>query len=269
MTAQRQRLEDLRDQVLRDIVELDRQVDAGEIPDVAANRLRVDYETSAAEILDALESVDASAEQGGSSRPRPAIVRRMVYLAASLAVVLAVGAFLPQFVADRPENGFVSGNEVTQSQPAPGPRIRPELSTVTDAEMEAVIARNPQIVGMRLVLAERYLEKRRYDKAAEHYGVALVQQPGNPKVLAESGRLLLAQGNRDAAAEFAARAQSIAPSSLDARILQAEILAERDPSGARDIVQQVVRHTDLDPDVRRHGENLLRRLEKQPGVGGR
>lgn len=267
MTTQRQRLEDFRGQVLRDIVELDRQVDAGEIPDATATRLRAEYETSAAEILEALESLDDAPEQRGGSASRSKTASRVVYVASGLAAALAVGVLLPQCVADRPENGLVSGNEVNQSQPSPALEPPRDLSTVTNEEMEAVIERTPQVVGMRLALAERYLEQRRYDKAAEHYGVALKQQPGNPKVLAESGRLLLAQGKPAEAAEFAVRAQSIAPSSQDAQMLHAEIQAHRDVRGARKIAHQLMRRTDLDPDVRRRCEELLRRLGQQPGGG--
>lgn len=265
MTTHRQRLEDFRDQLLRDLVDLDRQVDAGEIPGTSAKRLRAEYETFAAEVLEALESLDDAAERRGRASSRSAIARRVVYVAAGLVAVLAVSVFLPRFVADRPENGFVSGNEVNQSQPAPAPAPPRDLSAVTDEEMEAVIARNPQVVGMRLALAERYLEQRRFDKAAEHYGAALKQQPDNPKVLAQSGRLLLAQGKPTEAAELAARAQSIAPSSQDAQMLHAEILAHRDAEEAQKIVRALVPRTDLDPDVRRRAEALLRLA---PGSGG-
>ncbi|QGK70251.1 tetratricopeptide repeat protein [Allosaccharopolyspora coralli] len=264
MTTQRQRLEDFRNQVLRDIVELDRQVDEGEIPEATAERLRAEYENSAAEVLEALETLDDGAQRHGGSASKTA--HRVVYVASGVAAVLAVGVFLPQFVADRPENGFVSGNEVNQSSSSPAPAPPRDLSTVTDEEMEQVIARNPEVVGMRLALAERYLEQGNYDKAAEHYGVALKQQPDNPKVLAESGRLLLAQGKPTEAAEFAARAQSIAPSSQNAQILHAETLAHRDAEGARKIVRALVRRTDLDPDVRPRAEALLLRLD--PGRGG-
>ncbi|MFC7339897.1 tetratricopeptide repeat protein [Saccharopolyspora griseoalba] len=257
MSTERQRLDALREHALRDIVELDRQVATGEIPETAAQRLRAEYEATAARALDALDSLDDSPDRHGRRRPGAPLARRAIYLTAGVVAVLAVAVVLPRFTAERPENGFITGNQVAQpARPQDVPRRDP--STVSNEEMEAVIARNPGVLGMRLALAERYLEQGALDRAAEHYGVGLKQQPDNPRVLAGAGRVLLAQDKPEEAARFSARALSTAPSSADALMLQAEILAPRDPRAARSIAQELTEREDLDPDVRRRADDLVR-----------
>lgn len=145
----------LRDQALRDIVELERQADEEEIPAVVAQRLRREYEVRAA---DAIRSLEASA-----ARRRPAARRGPVvaYVLAAAVALFAVVVVLPGQLGERPTGGAVSGNEAL----APPTR---DLSTVTDEEMEQVIAANPAVVGMRLALVRRYVRSGGYDKAVSH-----------------------------------------------------------------------------------------------------
>jgi cytochrome c-type biogenesis protein CcmH len=63
-----------------------------------------------------------------------------------------------------------------------------DLATVSDEAMEAVIAENPTIVGMRLALAERYLEKGEVDDAVRHTAVA-IELPATDQELQRALRL--------------------------------------------------------------------------------
>ncbi|WP_017975682.1 tetratricopeptide repeat protein [Actinopolyspora halophila] len=269
MNTERERLEQHRDQVLRDIVELDQQVADGEIPEQDAQRLRRDYENSAARALAALERIPT--EQPRTRRAvKGTITRRAVYAVAGMAAVLAVGVLLPRSLAPRPEGGTVSGNvERSQSEPNTAQRTPSpsrDLSAVSNAEMEAVITRNPRVVGMRMALAERYLEQGDYGKAAEHYGIALKQQPDNPTVLAGAGRLLLAQGKTRIAETYASRALAIAPSSTAGQLLRAEVQIEK-PGRARTVrplLDKLLARPDLDPDLRRRAEELLQSAPSVP-----
>ncbi len=270
MSPERERFEQHRDQVLADIVELDRQSAEGEIPEQAAQRLRTDYEAAAARALAALESLPTERPRRRRATPG-AIARRAAYAAAAMVAVLAVGVLLPRYLAPRPEGGTVSGN-VAQTQPEPDPANKPaspprDLSTVSNAQMEAVIARNPNVIGMRLALAERYLEEGNLDKAAEHYGIALKQQPRNPTVLAQAGQYLLATDKPAAARHNAQRALQINPSSPDALLLHAEILVDEggDLQQARTIVRGLTARPNLDPDLRRRAEALLHSLPAPKG----
>ena len=163
-----------RDQALRDIVELERQVDEGEIPSEAAERLRARYEASAAQAMSLLDSA--------ADGKRPAKTRGPVtaYLVAAAAALFAVVVLLPDQLADRPEGGAVSGNEVLQ-QPTR------DLSTVTDEEMEQVVAANPGGAGMRLALVRRYVGGGAFENAVSHLEVLAGQQlSARDRVAAES-----------------------------------------------------------------------------------
>lgn len=272
MRTERERLEQHRDAVLADIVELDQQVTDGEIPEQHAQRLRADYEAAVARALAALEQLPTEQPR----RPRAAtgtIARRTAYVATIAVAALAAGVLLPRYLAPRPDNGTVSGN-VAQSQRGPATETKPaspprDLSTVSNAQMEAVIARNPNVIGMRLALAERYLEDDNLDKAAEHYGTALEQQPDNPRVLAGAGRLLLAQGKPRLAMTYADRALANAPSSAAGLLLRAEITAAEpgDARAVRPVLADLLARPALDSDLRRRAEDLLRSLRSTSKEG--
>ncbi|SMD25499.1 hypothetical protein [Lentzea albidocapillata] len=164
MTEDVERIEGRRDQALRDIVDLERQVDDGEIPPAAAQRLRDEYEAVAAAAIRQLES--PSSRQPRAERRRGPVI---AYVVAALGAFFAVVVLLPGQLGDRPAGGAVSGNEVLQ-QPSR------ELSAVTDEEMEQVISANPGVAGMRLALVRRYVGAGAYEKAVAHLEILLQQQ---------------------------------------------------------------------------------------------
>ncbi|SDN17821.1 hypothetical protein SAMN04488074_13813 [Lentzea albidocapillata subsp. violacea] len=165
MTEDVERIEGRRDQALRDIVDLERQVDAGEIPPAVAQRLRDEYEAVAAAAIRQLESPATR-----RARPRGRRGPVVAYVVAAVVALFAVVVLLPGQLGDRPAGGAVSGNEVLQ-QPSR------DLSAVTDEEMEQVIAANPGVAGMRLALVRRYVGAGAYDKAAAHLEILLQRQP--------------------------------------------------------------------------------------------
>lgn len=108
-----------RDQALRDILALEAQVDAGEIPPDAARRLRAEYEQAAA---DAINRLDEPAKPvSRRRRAREARTRTIAYLGTLVAAGIAAVVVLPAAVQQRPQNGFVTGNEVMQSSAPAAP----------------------------------------------------------------------------------------------------------------------------------------------------
>jgi tetratricopeptide (TPR) repeat protein len=271
MSADRETLEQQRDQALADLVDLERQVADNEIPDDVAVRLRRRYEAAVASAIEALDEVPELAAQDTGSAPRCSRARMVAYLVAAAVVVIAAVVVLPQYVASRPEGGFVTGNEAAQipsaappASPEPTPR---DLSTVTDAEMEAVVTANPTVLGMRLALAGRYLDKGKYDKAAEHYGVALKQNPGNPEVQAGAGWVLFQLGQVEAALRFVDQALTIDPGSPDAQWYKANILLDgrKDPTTALSLLRQLAQRDDLSADRLAQVRQLITRAEQADG----
>lgn len=271
MSADRETLEHQRDQALADLVDLERQVADNEIPDDVAVQLRRRYEAAAASAIEVLDEIPEPTAPETRRAPRRFRARVVAYLVAAAIAVIAAVVVLPQYVSNRPEGGFVTGNEAAQlptaappASPAPTPR---DLSTVTDAEMEAVVTANPTVLGMRLALAGRYLDKGKYDKAAEHYGVALKQNPGNPEVQAGAGWVLFQLGQVDAALRFIDQALTIDPRSPDAQWYKANILLDgrKDPATALSLLRQLAQRDDLPADRQAQVRQLIPRAEQAGG----
>ena len=270
MSAEQELLAQQRDQALADLVDLERQLAEGEIPDKAAARMRRQYEATAAR---AIEALDAQPDEEAAPEPPRTPGRTWARLAAyvlTAATAIAALMALPQYVAERPDGGFVTGN--VDAQPPAAESTRPpqagrDLSKVTNAEMEAVIAENPNVLDMRLALAERYIKKGKYEKAAQHYGVALKQEPDNPKVQAQTGWLLYLLGDPNGALEFIDEALTIAPGSPEALWYKANILLDgrKDHDAALGILRDLVSREDLPATWRGPVNQLINRAEKAGG----
>lgn len=269
MSVERELLEQERDQALADIIDLDRQVAEREIPQDTAETLRRRYEAAAARAIEALETRPQEEPSRPARAPRRSRARLAAYVIAAAVAVFAAVVVLPQYVGQRPDGGFVTGNEAAQqpsgnAQASPPPR---DLSKVTEAEMEAVIKANPEVLGMRLALAGRYVQKGQYDKAADHYGVALQQAPNDPRVQAGVGWLLFKMGSPDKGLRYVDQALAATPDSQDALWYKANILFEgrKDPAGALAILRELDERGDLTTERRRQVEKLIAAAEQAAG----
>ena len=254
-TSRRLRLEQQRDQALRDLLELDQQVRAGEVSADSAEQLRRRYERSAAEALSLLEGDDASEMP---ARARGATWRTALYGAGAVGAVIALAVVLPPALQQRPEGGFVSGNEVFDAASAPASSSGRDLSTVTDAEMEEVIAANPGVVGMRLALAKRYLDQGAFDRAIPHYLQVLEREPDNSVAMASLAWVLLWGDKPGEASRLVDEALSRDASLPLAWWVQANVrlYGEDDPHGAVEALQRMQK-LPLDPEVEEQVATLM------------
>ncbi len=275
---ERRAWEERRDQALADLVDVDRQEAVGELPPEVADRLRAQYEAVAAAAITALREQreeregpaagDPSGEAPGPGAPPAPRGRRWrlaLYAATAAGALVAAAVLLPGYLGTRPVGGFVSGNEpLAQASATPTPR---DLSTVSTAEMEAVVRQNPDVLGMRLALAARYVQDGQYDKATQNYAEVLKRDPGNAEALAHLGWILLQLGDPARAADFVGRARAADPSLVDAMWFQANIrlYGLKDPAGALDVLDQMSRRTDLSPQVRQQVADLTRTAQQQAG----
>lgn len=271
-----------RDQALRDLRELECQVAAGEMAPADAARLRGRYEREAAEALDKLDTVsdpppapdaeDRSADAGAVGPRTPGAATgarrrapRLVVYGLGAAAVLAAVLSLPGYLATRPDGGLVSGNEAVQGAAAPPATRSPDsnprdLSQVTDAEMEAVVAANPEIVGMRLALAERYSDQGRYDLAAVHYTKVLEKDPSNAEAKGHLGWIMLQLDRPAEAARLVDESRATDARLLDVLWFQANIrlYGLGDAKAALASLDEMRARSDLTPQVRRQVEELRR-----------
>lgn len=261
--AGRIRLQRRRDQALRDLLELEGQVLAGEVAPAAADELRRRYERTAAESIALLAAGTArqgSRERGADRRPT---WRLPLYGAGALAAIVALVVVLPPALQDRPAGGFVSGNEMlrptgTSSPARSAPTAGRDLSKVSDGEMEAVVDANPDVVGMRLALAQRYLDRGDFTKALPHYRRVLEAQPGNAVALASVGWVMLQLGDATSAARFADRAVAADATLPTGWWVQANIrlYARDDPAGALEALQRM-QQLPLQPQVKDQVATLM------------
>lgn len=277
MTADRPLLEELRDQALRDIVDLDRQVSEGELPPAVAAGLRQQYELAAAGALRGLEQdSEQPHEEPADVRtraPRPRAIQAAYAIIAAGSVLAAV-VLLPAYVGDRPPGGFVTGNEFQQApSDAPGPgsdAIPRDISTVSNAEMETVIAANPEVIDMRLAMANRYVEEGDYGAAARHYTVALEQQPDNVEALAHFSWLLLQLDEVSEALRYVDRALALDPEHQEALWFKAniELYGKSDPDAALAVLEQLQQRDDLEDTVRDQVDSLVTVARERQEAGG-
>jgi len=274
VTAHRSLLEELRDQALRDIVDLDRQVSEGELPPTEAAGLRQRYEVAALRALTELaHGSEPPPEEGTAVRTRvrrPRAVRAAYAIGAAGAVFAAV-VLLPAYVGERPAGGFVTGNEVMAGPTDAGSGAIPrDISTVSDADMEVVVAANPEVIDMRLALANRYVEEGDYAAAARHYTVALEQQPDNIEALAHFGWLYLQLDEVAEAVRYIDQALELDPAHQEALWFQAniELYGRSDPAAALAVLARLQQRDDLEATVRAQVDELVTVAEAQRDEGG-
>jgi tetratricopeptide (TPR) repeat protein len=272
VTGDRLDLQARRDRALEDLLDLDRQEASGELTEKAATQLRARYQAEALAAIRRLEenrTASPDGDQAGLIAQRDATSTRRLQprhalYAASLALAVVTAFVLWDNLLERPEGGLVSGNEVVQRSPGmelmPGtdPRQQRNLADVTDAELEAVVAANPEVVEMRLALAQRYVSKERYDLAVVHYTEALDVDPDNAEAQAHLGWMMLQVGQPEKASRLVDQAVENDPDLLDALWFQANIrfYGQEDAAGALEVLERMGTRRDLTPAVRRQVTQL-------------
>ncbi len=223
-------------QALRDLVEVERQRQAGEIDAETAEHLTRIYE---AEVVAALEPEPAETPSGGLGlgrwdRHTGALTLAGIVVVACVAIVAVVVGH-----SDRGTSGTV------QSTVSTLPGGGRDLSTVTDEEMEAVIAQNPSVTPMRLSLIERYLREGNLEKAKEHAQLALDNDPSaadRQQALKYLGWTTAALGDPEGGADLLNQSIALDPTDLDAKwfLANVELTQLDDPAAAATLLREIL-----------------------------
>jgi tetratricopeptide (TPR) repeat protein len=182
--SDRERLEERLEIARRDLEELTEQVEAGEIDEETAADLRSSYQAELDDVTAQLEALPvspkaAAAEAASAPGPQPRSGRRaivgsiLVIAALSVAIFLAAGDINPEPATP------------TTSAASPG-GLSVDPDSISNEQLEEVVAQNPGINAMRLALADRYFEQQDFSKALDHY---LIIAENNPTPV-EEGRAL-------------------------------------------------------------------------------
>ncbi|HEX9854550.1 MAG TPA: cytochrome c-type biogenesis protein CcmH [Acidimicrobiia bacterium] len=233
------------DHVRRDLGELELQEAAGELTPAVAGRLRASY-------LEEELAVAAAGAQGETAdAPRKVDRKRLIgagiLVVGGAAVTLAViGA-----VADRDPSGLITGG-VFQEADDPV-----DLATVTNEELEQVVAENPDVVGMRLALARRYFQAGDFTAALPHF-LGVLDRELNAEALASVGWMTYLSDEPDIAEDYVERSIEVEPDFPQAYwyLGNIRLLGLADPGGAIDPLERLLTY-ELPDDVRTEAEELL------------
>lgn len=217
VTSERERLAERRDLVVRDMDELSEQVENGEIDEETAAELRAAYQEELSAVDSALEALPAEVPQVAvPSRPKaqsakPGRSPRRV-LVGGLLLIAALTAAIAFAARDTGTAG------PSPAAGAPG-ELTVDPNNVTNDQLEAVVAANPEIIGMRMALADRYFASENYSAALDHYlyiaenATSAIEES---KALARIGWAAYAGGLPEAAAEYITAALNADPTNGEA-----------------------------------------------------
>jgi len=233
---------------LADLDDLDAQVERGEIPPDRALELRQRYEIEAADTLATLDAVDA-APPGRSSR------RILVGIGVATVAVVAAFIALVGAIQPRPPGGFITGGVAADVVRDGGV----DLSRITNEELEAVVAANPDVIGMRLALALRYVEAGDFSAALPHYFEVLERESQQPEALMYLGWMTYLSGDAVTGASLLDRSLAAAPDNLLAMwfLANARLYGLDDPEGAIPLLEAVIASPDTPPEVVADAEAML------------
>lgn len=236
----RTQLERARDRALDDLIALRSQVAAGELDETAARRLQTRYEKEAADALAALDATPP-AEPAGRSQRR---------------VVVGIAAFVT--VAAIAITGLVAAVQPRPDDLAAGPSGTVDLSTVSNEEMEAVVAANPDVVPMRLALARRYLEGGDFSSALPHY-LYILERESNPEALMYLGWMTYLSGDAATGARLVEESLAVAPGDPLASWFLANIrfTGLGDAAGAVPLLRTVLASGEAPPDIIAEAERMI------------
>ena len=239
-------------QVERDQREVGDQIAAGEMDGAEGARLIASYEAEAQQLTDEQHHLaDAETADGGSAALRSSN-RRRVAAGAGVLLAGAVAVSVALIVTTSDQTG---GEGVVENALAAGPV---DLSNVTPAQLEAVVARNPDIVGMRLALAQLYYESGDASRAVDHFLVVLEKEP-HPEAMAWVGWILYESGEAETAQSYLENALERRPSYPQAQwwLANVRFVGLGDPAGAIGPLEALLLFDDVPVEVRQAAEVML------------
>ncbi|MDJ0498136.1 MAG: hypothetical protein QNJ89_09915 [Acidimicrobiia bacterium] len=252
MSGEADRIREQIRQVERDIAEIAEQGAGGELDPATVERLRTRYEAERAALLQELSD---GAVPVVATEPTAKLITGRRLAGAAVLVVAAAGLTIGVVNA----TGGSPGVEGVASDVVGGGGVN--LDDITNEQMEAVIAENPEIAPMRLALADRYFAAGEFSDALTHYMYVLdtlgVDDPG---ALANVGWMTYQSGVPETAASFVERSLEIQSDGGIAFWYLANIrfYGLNDPAGAIAPLENLLRYDNLPQELRAAAEDLLR-----------
>jgi tetratricopeptide (TPR) repeat protein len=246
-----------------ELADIDVQEHDGDIDAQTATKIRDRYETELADLQRSEDADTAVATDAGdvpeTSPGRKRFDQRALVGIGLVAVaLLVIGVFAVRSLATPSlvgADGIVG--EIVRGD------AQVDLSTVTNEEMEAVVAQNPDIIDMRLALARRYFEAGEFDRALDHYFEVLDREQ-HPEALANVGWMTYLSGRPDIATGYVELALDRQPDYLAAKWFLGNIyvsLGRTDEAAV--LLTEVVSADGVPDDVRESGLALLEQIRAE------
>ena len=251
------------DLLREELADIDRQLSDGDLDADTASKIRDRYETELAD-LEASDEADSIVTAADGDVPvaepgRKRLDQRALVGIGLVAIVLVVIGVFAVRSLNTPT--VVGADGIVGDVVRGGSEV--DLSTISNEEMEVVVAENPNIVPMRLALARRYFEAGEFDKALDHY-FEVLDRERNPEALANVGWMTYLSQRPDIAANYVEAALEIQPDFLAAQWFLGNIYVTLGRLGeAEALLLVVVASTDVPDDVRQSARELLERIDAE------
>jgi len=242
------RIEERIAQAHRDLEEIAEQVAQGELDEETAGRLRERYEDEIRQLQGDDEADDSPEVISG---------KWLLGIGGALVIIIAV-----LIIVVRANTDSAAGVEGVAEDVVTGESV--DLDSVTNEQLEAVVAQNPNIPGMRLALADRYFFEGDFSNALTHYMYLLedlgVQDSG---ALANVGWMTYQSGRPDLAESFVVESLAVLPNNGNALWYLANIrfFGLGDAAGAAEPLRQLLGYENVPDEVRTAAEDLLADVE--------
>jgi tetratricopeptide (TPR) repeat protein len=256
MSMEADRLREQIQQVERDLLEIADQQAAGELDPATVAHLRSRYEAERDALRRELAGTDELEE---ITEPAERLITGRRIVGAAVLVVAAIGLTFGVVNA----TGDSQGVEGVASDVVAGGGVN--LDEITNEQLEAVVAENPDIAPMRLALADRYFAEGDFSSALTHYMYVLdTMEIDDPGALANVGWMTYQSGVAEVAASFVERSLEIQPDGGVAYWYLANIrfYGLDDPAGAIEPLQNLLRYDNLPEELRTAAGDLLQDAEE-------
>ena len=225
--------------VVRDQADIARQLATGELDADLSFSLT-------ANLAEEEVAIEAALASGVSSGGRSLVTSRVVGGVAILTFsAIAITAML-----------IFRGSDGTESGVVDAPPI--DLASVSIDRMEEVIAENPDIIEMRIFLAQMLVEEGEVLRAAHHFNEVLKYQE-HPEAMAWLGWISYLAGEYETAEAFLVNALALAPDYPQAQwwLATVRFLGLNDPSGASSSLEILLSSDGVPDDVRAAAQEML------------
>lgn len=242
--------------ITEELAELDQQLADGDIDEETAHILAARYRAQITELERTVETPVPAESITGEDVDAPGRTRLSGRALAGAAIVglamVAIAVFAVVSLDGRDTAGAegVAGDVLSGGAPI-------DLASITDEQMEQVVASNPDVVGMRLALARRYFEAGTFDKALDHY-FEVLERESHPEALANIGWMTYLSNRPDVAVGYLEAALERDPDYLPAQWFIANVYATLDRIDEAVVyLATIIESDDVPPEIKDSATILL------------